>query len=375
MTDTQMGAAPDAPRRYPCPGCGADLVFDPKGGQLKCPYCGRTEEIPQSADAVNELSYEAYLVPRPDQMHALTANALEVQCSGCGSIVTFEPPDVAGECPFCGAKIVAQPRSADPLVAPSGVLPFQHTQRQATESIKQWLGSRWFAPNALKAQARQEAIQGVYLPFWTYDSHTTSHYTGERGEHYWETETYTETNSEGKSETKTRQVQKTRWWPASGVVARWFDDVTVPATASVSRPRLDSLEPWGLDQVRPYDPRFLSGYKAQRYQVSLPEGFEIAKGMMAGAIRSDVNSDIGGDEQRIHNIATSYSGITFKHLLMPVWLTAYRYHDKVYQVMVNARTGEVQGDRPYSFWKIFFTVLLGIAILLLIYAAAQGQSH
>jgi hypothetical protein len=142
-----------------------------------------------------------------------------------------------------------------------------------------------------------------------------------------------------------------------------MDDILVPATTSVSRPRLKSLEPWDLDSLKPYDPAFLSGFKAQRYQVELPEGFEEAKLMMAPMIEHDVREDIGGDEQRIGQVSTSYSGITFKHILLPVYIGAYRFSEKVYQVMVNARTGEVQGDRPYSVWKIILFVLFWIAVI------------
>ncbi len=296
-------------------------------------------------------------------MKALAETALEVKCDSCGATVTFTPPEVAGECSFCGIKIVAQPKSADPLVAPEGLLPFAISSRQSTDSVKEWLASRWFAPNALKKFAYQEVIDGVYLPFWTYDAHTTSYYSGERGEHYYETQTYTETDAQGNTVTKTRQVQRTRWYSASGTVSRWMDDILVPATKSVSGPRLNSLEPWDLDALKPYEPAFLSGFKAQRYQVELPEGFEEAKRIMAPIIEQDVREDIGGDEQRISHIATSYSAVTFKHILLPVYIGAYRFNQKVYQIMVNARTGEVQGDRPYSFWKIFFFVLFWIAVI------------
>jgi DNA-directed RNA polymerase subunit RPC12/RpoP len=352
--------------RYPCPGCGADLVFEPKGGSLVCPYCGRKEAIPANAEEVVERSYEEYLKPRSDQLTTIAENAVEVRCDGCGATVTFTPPEVAGECAFCGRKIVAQPRSADPIVAPEGVLPFSVPERQATEEIKRWIASRWFAPNALKKLAYHESVGGIYLPFWTYDVNTTTYYQGQRGEHYYVQESYVETDAQGNRVTRTRQVRRTRWYGASGSVTRWFDDILVPATSSVERKGLASLEPWDLDQLKRYEPVYLAGFKAQRYEITLPNAFEEAKQIMAPAIESDVRRDIGGDEQRIDRLTTSYSGITFKHLLLPVYLGAYRFNGKVFQVMVNARTGEVQGDRPYSFWKIFFFVLFIIAFIAII---------
>ncbi|HYP26852.1 MAG TPA: hypothetical protein VE262_09050 [Blastocatellia bacterium] len=372
MSESQPATQGKA-HRYPCPGCGADLAFSPKDGMLSCPYCGRTEAIPASVEEVRERSYEDYLRPRPDQLSTLAADALEVKCTGCGATVTFTPPEVAGECSFCGNNLVAQPKAADPLVAPEAVLPFQITDREAQGSVTRWLSSRWFAPNALKKLAYREAVGGIYLPFWTYDTHTTTHYSGQRGEHYYVTESYYETDAQGRQVEKTRQVRKTRWYPASGTVARWFDDVLVPATESVSRPRLASLEPWDLALLKPYEPAYLSGYKAQRYQVELARGFEEAKGLMSGVIEGDIRNDIGGDEQQITDLATSYSAIAFKHILLPVYLGAYRFNNKIYQVMINARTGEVQGDRPYSVWKITLFILLIVLVVGIIVFLTQDQ--
>ncbi|HKY44682.1 MAG TPA: hypothetical protein VJM50_16445 [Pyrinomonadaceae bacterium] len=355
---------------FPCPSCGADLVFEPRGGVLACPYCGHKQAIPESAEQVEEQSFEQHLQIRPDQLEKLAPNALEVQCQSCGAKSIFTPPEVAGRCEFCGVQIVAQPKSADPILTPSGLLPFHITQQQASSALKQWLSTRWFAPNGLKQFAQPEAIHGVYLPFWTYDTNTTTNYTGRRGEYYYETETYYTTDSKGNQERHTRQVRHTRWYPASGTVTAWFDDVLIPATLSLSPNRLAALDPWDLEQLKPYEPAFLSGFKAQRYQVDLAAGFARAKEVIAPVIEDDVRKDIGGDEQDIESLSTRCYDVTFKHLLLPVYAGAYRYNGKLFQIMVNGRTGEIQGDRPYSFLKIALLVaslLLVVLILILVF--------
>jgi ribosomal protein S27E len=356
----------DKIHRYPCPACGADLLYEPRDGFLSCPFCGHKEAIPASAEQIEERSFEQYLQIRPEQLEQLAANALEVQCQSCGATVTFTPPEVARQCDFCGVQLVAQAKSADPILAPEGVLPFGIVQEQANAGLRQWIQSRWFAPSALKQFALPGAIHGVYLPFWTYDTNTTSHYTGERGEYYYTTESYSETDAQGRQVTRTRQVRHTRWHPVAGTVSRWFDDVLVPATTSLPQNRLEGLEPWDLVELRPYDPAFLSGFRAQRYQVDLPQGFERVKQVAKNIIQGDVRSDIGGNEQRIHNVSTHYSGISFKHLLLPVYAGAYRFNQKIYQIVVNGRTGEIQGDRPYSGWKIALFVSTLLFILLII---------
>jgi hypothetical protein len=259
------------------------------------------------------------------------------------------------------------------MVAPEAVLPFKVTQQQASEAVKTWLKSLWFAPNALSRFARQETMQGVYLPFWTYDSYTVSSYSGERGEHYYETERYTTTDANGNQVEQTRQVQKTRWYPRSGMVDRWFEDIPIPATQALPEPRLRSLEPWDFPELVPYEPSFLAGYQAQCYQISVAQGFDHAKKRMDDTIQSDVREAIGGDEQRVHGVDTSYNSITFKHVLLPLWVGAYHFNDKVYQLTVNARSGQVQGDRPYSIWKILALVLVILAIIAAIVVSQQHK--
>lgn len=356
----------DKTHHYPCPACGANLLFEPKDGFLSCPYCGRKEAIPTSAEQVQERSFEQYLQPRPERLAQLADDALEIQCQSCGAIITFTPPEVARSCDFCGVAFVAQPKSADPTVAPEGVLPFKIPEAEAKNALRNWFSSRWFAPSALKQMAHPDAMNGVYLPFWTYDANATSYYQGERGDYYYVTETYYERDDKGNQVAKTRQVRHTRWSPAAGNVERWFDDVLVAATISLPQNRLEALQPWELQELKPYDPKFLSGFRAQRYQVDLPQGFERAKLLCAGQIESDVRDAIGGNEQRISQLATNYSGITFKHLLLPVYAGAYRFNQKVFQIVVNGRTGEILGDRPYSIVKIALFVAAILVILLLI---------
>ena len=343
--------------RFLCENCGANMVFDPQIGLLSCPYCGHTKQI-EAGGAVEERDYYHFLQTGARELQPLATNAMQVGCVSCGAIVNFTPPETATECAFCGAKIVAQPKSADPLIAPEGVLPFRVTDKQANQELKNWIASRWFAPSKLKDFARPEKLTSIYIPYWTYDAFAESSYTGERGEHYYVTETYRENG-----ETKTRQARHTRWHSACGRVSRQFDDVCVPATKSLSKKHLDALEPWDLAELKSYEPAFLSGHKAQTYQVALPEGFAVFRQIADAVIYEDARRDIGGDEQRVHDISTAFSNVTFKHLLLPVYAGAYHFGGRTFQIVVNGRTGEVQGERPYSWIKITLFVLLIISVI------------
>src|SRR5215469_11285657 len=283
-------------QQFACPTCGAGLQFNPESGQLKCAHCGTTQALIKGSDVVAH-DFRTAIASHPLQV--IAAQALQVTCADSGAVVAFEPPEVAGVCSFCGSPIVAQPKASDPLIAPDGVLPAKVSKQGALMQLRQWLNSRWFAPNALKRLARPEGINGVYLPFWTYYCHTETSYTGERGEHYYTTETYTDRDSSGNTVERTREVQHTRWYPASGNVSGDFNNVLVPATKSVPEERLNKLEPWDLKALCGYEPAYLAGFRAQHYQIELAEGFERAKAAMAGTIERWICDDIGGDEQRV----------------------------------------------------------------------------
>ena len=363
--------------QFPCQQCGADLKFAPGTKSLKCPYCGSENEIPTAArglddDAqahIRELDYETYLHHTAAETEMQEIHT--VKCQACGAETTLPPNITATECPFCGTSIVVTTTTTK-QIKPAALLPFQVTLQEAQQQFRQWVSGLWFAPNRLKKTAQlAEGIKGAYLPHWTYDARTDTEYTGERGEHYYVTETYT-TERDGKQVTETRQVQKTRWYPASGDVKNIFDDVLVPASDSLPREYVQALEPWDLDELAPYNDQFLSGFRAESYSVGLKEGFELAKKIMATTINHTIRQDIGGDEQRIGRTDTAYSDITFKHILLPLWISAYRYNNKIFRFLVNARTGEVQGERPWSWIKITLAVLVGAGIVTGLYLYFQN---
>jgi DNA-directed RNA polymerase subunit RPC12/RpoP len=347
-------------QQYPCSQCGAKLDFAPGTASLKCPYCGHENPIAESTAPVEELDYRSYLEQAASVKE--THEAQRVKCEKCGAETTMPPDTTSGLCPFCGANMVLSGQSSR-LIRPEALLPFKVTQKDAFEDFRRWIKKLWFAPGDLKQYAQSEGkLAGVYVPYWTYDSDTESDYTGERGDHYYTTETYT-TTEDGRQVTRTRQVQHTRWTPASGTVFNSFDDILIMASKSLPREYADRLQPWDLPNLVAYADEYLSGFRAESYQLNLQQGFEEAKEIMADAIRSEIRRDIGGDEQRIHSVRTRYGKITFKHLLLPVWLSAYRFREKIYRILINARTGEVQGERPYSAWKIAAAVILALAVI------------
>lgn len=361
-------------RQFPCSKCGATLFWDPGSKTLKCPYCGTENTVADvdtalaDVDALREQDFIAQLLRLAGA--AETVEATLVRCEGCGAEQTLSQGQTAGRCVFCGSAIVTQ-ASVRRLIKPRAVLPFKISQKEAIQAFTGWLSSLWFAPGNLKLFAERDGLNGVYVPAWTYDTNTETPYAGQRGDDYWETESYTAYENNQPVQ-KTRQVRKTNWSWVSGRVVNSFDDVLVFAVRTLP-PKADRLEPWDLASLSPYDDRYLSGFTAQAYTVDLPSGFEIAKQKIRGTIEQTICRDIGGDHQRIDSANPSYHDITFKHILLPVWISAYRYQGKLFTFLVNARTGVVQGDRPYSIWKIIGLICIVLVVLLILFLLFQRR--
>ena len=346
--------------RFPSDACGGDLRYDPGPDQLVCDHCGNTQPVEGGgpwSGSIKELDFKRAIDQR------LSSEDIEetrvTTCPNCGAQTEFDPDIHAAECPFCATPVVTD-TGAHRHIKPRGLLPFDLDEGQARDALTDWLGSLWFAPNGLTDYARKgRKMNGIYVPYWTFDADTKSSYTGQRGKHYYETRTVVRNG-------KRRQVRvrKTRWRNVSGRVARFFDDVLVLASRSLPKKYTDGLEPWDLSALEPYKPEYLAGFRAEGYQVELTEGFTEARAYMDRMIRRDVKYDIGGDDQRISRVETAISDVTFKHILLPVWLAAYKYRGKSYQFVVNGRTGRVQGERPYSAWKIAFAVSVGLIVAL-----------
>jgi DNA-directed RNA polymerase subunit RPC12/RpoP len=363
-------SAPIVEHRFPCDTCGSDLRYDPGEAHLTCDHCGNTQAMDIDRHArggIKELDFRKAV--DNELAEAEIEETRVITCPNCSAQTEFDIDTHAAECPFCATPVVTD-TGLHRHIKPRGLLPFELDERTARAAMNTWLGSLWFAPNGLQDYARKgRSMNGIYVPYWTFDADTKSSYTGKRGNDYYETRTVTRN---GKKQQV--RVRKTRWRAASGRVARFFDDVLVLASNSLPKRYTDALEPWDLSELEPYQPEYLAGFRAEGYQVELTDGFSEARAYMDRMIQRDVKYDIGGDRQRIDSINTQINQVTFKHILLPVWLAAYKYRGRTFRFVVNGRTGRVQGERPYSAIKIAIAVIIGLILAGIAgYVIAQQQ--
>jgi hypothetical protein len=363
MTTTEPTAA--KARKFPCEGCGADLRWEPGVTALQCPYCGFTKKV-ASAGTVEEKPVDAAL--RAPRDLGWGAERKVIACQRCGAHTTLDPLVSASVCAFCGTTAVVEAPPNAGIVRPEGLLPFRITRASALESFRKWVQSLWLRPNDLTSASRVDQLQGVYIPFWTFDAATDSWWTADAGYYY-----YVDVQTQENGQTVTRSERRVRWKSASGTVELFFDDVPVPASRGVDEALARQLEPFPTVELTPYDPSYLSGFLAEENAVDLPEALESAKERMRGEIRGACSREVPGDTQRNLRVQTAFNALAYKNALLPIWIAAYDYHGKPYRYLVNGVTGKCTGTAPRSWVKVSLLMLAVFTIAFIVFYLA-GKS-
>lgn len=342
-----------------CPSCSASIKFDPASGTLTCPYCGYSEEIPEPDLELDQTAQEMNFYEALERGNFDWGEEKKIViCNACSAESVYDALEVANVCPYCGSNHVME-SSAENALAPNGVIPFAITREQADANFKAWMKGKLFAPNEAKRSAKADAFNGVYLPFWTFDTQTSSQYTAQYG-----IDRIVE-DREGNTRVETD------WYKTSGFHQTFIDDYLVRATNRYDGNLLRTIEPFETNNSKAYNKTYLSGYIAERYSIGLEDGWKIAQQGIHDHLQTSISRQItrehGADRVRNLNFSTSYSNITYKYVMLPIWLSSFRYKDKSYQFLVNGQSGKVGGESPVSWIKVTFAVILSLIVLAILY--------
>lgn len=361
-----------AQQRFECPACGGAAEWTPAKQALVCPFCGTVSPMQPDAAAaggVRELDLAEALRNIPASDRGWQTETRSVKCQSCQAISVFKPERVAQNCDFCGSPALVPYDDIKAPIRPESVLPFRLSESEVRDHVRRWYGSRWFAPNRFKTGAFTDTIHGIYLPYWTFDAQVSAQWAADAGHYYYTTESYTDSNGR----TQTRQVQHTRWEPASGALEHFFDDELVPASRGVPAPLLRKVEPFPTGELAPYDAGYVSGWVVEQYQIDLVAAATHSREAMDAKLRQMCAEQIPGDTYRNLEVTADYSAQTFKHVLLPVWLLTYQYGARTFRIIANGFTGSIAGKYPKSWIKITLFVIVILIVMAIVFAISQGS--
>ncbi len=363
-----------AQKKITCPACGGEAQWNPAKKALICSFCGtispaQAELTATGEEVIVEHDLVSALRGIPDARRGWQANKTAVRCQSCQAISVFDANRVGQRCDFCGSTALVPYEEIKEAFRPESLLPMKIGEDQVRDAVRRWYGSRWFAPNKLKRMALTDMVKGLYIPCWTFDAQVHADWTAESGYYYYVTETY----QDAQGQIKTRQVQKIRWEPSSGSLDHFFDDELVPASRGVHADMLLRIEPFPTKELVPYNPGFLSGWVVERYQIDLVTAAKTAREEMEEEITRMCAARVPGDTHRNLQVGTDFSGQTFKHILVPIWLLTYNYGARAFQVVMNGYTGTIAGKYPKSWIKITLAVLVVAIAAAVIFFLAQNR--
>ncbi|MEZ5646366.1 MAG: zinc ribbon domain-containing protein [Burkholderiaceae bacterium] len=351
-TTDGAGAAHRAQQKFTCPACGGEAQWHPGKQALVCAYCG-TESPHELATGGEIVEHDlvAALQAVPAQDRGWQAQRRQVRCQHCQAISFFDAQQQGRACDFCGSTALLPFDEGTDVIRPQSLLPFRLDEAQARDRLRQWYGSRFWAPNAFRRRVLTDTLHGVYLPYWTFDAQASADYTAEAGTFY-------------RDSNKRQQV---RWRPVAGSVAFHFDDTLVCGSRGVHPRLMRAVEPFPTtSDLMPYDAGYLSGWTVERYALDLKGAAGQGRQRMLQTLERLCVQDMRADTRRNLRMDTHFTGQTFKHVLLPVWLVSYRYGSKDFQGVVNGHTGQVAGEYPKSWVKVAAAVLLVLLVLIIL---------
>ncbi len=337
-----------------CSACGGIMDYDPRTGGLLCPFCGHTEEI-IAADTTNNKAQELSLESAEQTGNCdWGVKTKTIICKSCGGETVYDALQTSGECPYCGSNQVTEVQDQDTL-APGGVCPFKIDKKQAGANFKSWLGRKLFCPKAAKEKAKPDSFTGVYLPYWTFDAETFSEYSARYGIDR------TTTDKDGNSHTTTD------WYSTHGIYLENINDQLVIGTTKHNADILSRIEPFDTEDNVAYKPEYLAGFASERYSTGLNDAWTKAKDFikrhLTDKIKEKVRHENHADSVDRVNFTPVFDNVTYKYLLLPVFLSSFKFNGKVYQFMVNGQTGKVGGKAPVSPLRVLIAIAIGLVII------------
>ena len=334
-----------------CENCGANMVFNPETQELYCSYCGSSKDFEKSKE-VSEIRIAEAL----SKTVLWDEENVSYKCENCGAVVVMPSTQVATICPYCSTSHVVKTIDSCGL-KPNAIYPFTLTKQEAVTYAKTWAKKRFFAPGKFKKGLQVDSFKGVYEPAFTYDTNTYSTYEGVIGI------TRTRTTGSGKNR---RTYTYTDWRSISGTFSYFFDDVTITASDTNTQTTLNAILPYDVNDIKTYDKSYLSGFMAHQTEKSVSTGWEEAKETIKSSLRSLILSRYVYDKVRYLNVYTNHENVTYKYVLLPIYMLNFPYKQKQYPVYVNGNTGKVSGKTPISPWKVALVTLLGVGLAALL---------
>lgn len=317
-------------KEYKCKECGGNVVFSSDTQSLKCTFCGKEYDANEFNEQNNGLTQ---LETNNKQTNEVDENLRSYICQSCGGEIVVDETLGATKCPFCGNNVVIN-ETFNHVFRPDLVIPFKISKEQVSDIFKQSLKGKFLLPKMFKEMNYIEEVKGVYVPFWIYDAKSATEYdaTGVRLRHY---------------STSNYNVTERHYYNIQRKCVLDFDNVPVDGSKTIDNTMMESLEPFDIKDAVPYEPHYLSGYYANKYDETKEDCKQRAEERMKNSSKEIVRKSANNyNELQNEHFYITFSKEKIEYVLYPVYLITSSYNNETYLFAVNGQTGKFVGNLP-----------------------------
>lgn len=275
----------------------------------------------------------------PPPAHLTTHN---FTCRGCGASMSYDASAAALRCPFCGSEQLDQKPDAKEI-APESVVPFSVTKDEAVAAMRRWLGQGFWRPGDLAMEAAVVKMTPVYVPYWVFRADTASYWTADSS--------------------NTPAGARADWYPMSGQHEGRYEGLIIGASGALTHAETAAICPFDLTAAINPEEADLENTIFERFSVPRKYARSLARDGLESLEAEACKQYVPGRCRNMH-VALRITNLASRPMLVPVWIMAYRYRDKVFRFLANGQTGQCSGQAPTSMKKVATAVLIAILVMI-----------
>ncbi len=332
-----------------CPGCGAKLKFNPVNQLWNCEYCGNKytlEQLEKHEKSSSKTNNKKNL--KEEKLDGI----ISYNCKNCGAQIMADEQTVATTCVYCGSTAILKEK-IEKGIMPSMIIPFKNTKKDAALAFSKLTKNKPLMPKMFKQVSNIDNISGVYIPFWAYDMTCD----GDVSYNCTDISTWTD---------MTYQYTKTTRYLTKVNAHLDYEKVLADASSRFKDELMDSIEPFNFSQLVKYDHAYLSGFLAEKYDVSENEAFPRAKERTMNTCLDLTRTKVFHQTNIVTENNLKLEKTKTDYIMLPVWMVNIKYKDKIYTFAMNGQTGKMVGDIPIGIKETIIWILVIFITTLLI---------
>lgn len=306
---------------------------------MKCPFCDSEFEVEAVEEYNRELAdsgtsnMEWETTPGSEWQSGETQGMNVYTCQSCGGQIIADQTTTASKCPYCDSPVTMTSGFSGDL-KPDCIIPFKLDKKAAKAALSKHLEGKRLLPKVFSEQNHIDEVKGVYIPVWLFDADVNARirYRAQK-RRTWNDDKY--------NYTETKYYSAVR----SGKIA--YEHVPVDGSEKMDDALMESIEPFKYDEVVDFKTAYLSGYLADRYDVSAEQSIDRANTRIKNSTEKRFLSTVKGyDSVSPENTDIDLENGKAKYALYPVWLLNTSWNGEKYTFAMNGQTGKFVGNLP-----------------------------